>query len=314
MMRVKDNKLYWDWPWGRGRIEHYRKANNTGAQLQRVGGDNMTDASLPFHVLKILAVDDSVFLIGGEMPSLPWQLPFPSFSCAPKMTTSEMPLPWPEMWRKEMLLYKAAVRAGGDFSDEFFVKKADQRLWDKRIPKAAFFSSYREQRRLIYDQAALRPDLIDAPLHYPTNVQLEPWNKNSPEPQFRSREELLNWTTQGRHPTEPGFVSHLANISRANDTRYTPGHYKYVVVMGYAMSTSGRLAYALAHSGAVVLLAKSPFSYHFSSRLVPWVHYVPLSFSASDLVQKIEWLRDNDGMARQLALNAKNFGKSYLRM
>jgi hypothetical protein len=84
--------------------------------------------------------------------------------------------------------------------------------------------------------------------------------------------------------------------------------------MGYAMSTSGRLAHVLAHSGAVVLLAKSPFSYHFSSRLVPWVHYVPLSFSASDLVQKIEWLRDNDGMARQLALNAKNFGKSYLRM
>ena len=55
-------------------------------------------------------------------------------------------------------------------------------------------------------------------------------------------------------------------------------------------------------------------SYHFSARLVPWVHYVPLSFSASDLTEKVEWLQRNDDMAQQLALNARNFGKSYLRM
>ena len=55
-------------------------------------------------------------------------------------------------------------------------------------------------------------------------------------------------------------------------------------------------------------------SYHFSARLVPWVHYVPLSFSAADLIEKIEWLRQNDEMAKQLAVNARNFGKSYLRL
>ena len=70
----------------------------------------------------------------------------------------------------------------------------------------------------------------------------------------------------------------------------------------------------LAHSGAVILLSQSSSSYHFSARLTPWVHFVPLSFSSADLIQKIEWLRDNDVMAQRLAENAKNFGRSYLRM
>jgi hypothetical protein len=77
---------------------------------------------------------------------------------------------------------------------------------------------------------------------------------------------------------------------------------------------TGRLPQILAHSGAVVLMPKTSFSYHFSSRLLPWVHYVPLSFSGADLIEKIEWLSRNDVMARQIALNARNFGKSYLRM
>ena len=44
------------------------------------------------------------------------------------------------------------------------------------------------------------------------------------------------------------------------------------------------------------------------------MHYVPLTYSTADLIEKIEWLRANDGMARQLADNARNFGASYLRM
>lgn len=256
-MRVKDNELYWDWPWGRGRMESYMKAKNSGSELLRVTDEQM-DYLLILHVLRILKLNDSVFMVGGEMPSLPWQLPFPSFSYASKMGTSEMPMPWAEMWRTENALYHQAVEARGNFSDAFFAERTHQLPWEKRIPKAAFFSSYREQRRLIYDQAAHRPDLIDAPLAFNQNLLLDPWNKDSLEPQFRTRDELLNWTLRNNH-TEPGFVSYLANISRKDNTGYTPGHYKYVVVMGYSLSTTGRLAHLLAHSGAVVLLPKSPF-------------------------------------------------------
>lgn len=66
--------------------------------------------------------------------------------------------------------------------------------------------------------------------------------------------------------------------------------------------------------GAVILLQHNEFEYHFSGRLKPWVHYVPLTYSAADIVNKIEWLKKNDGMAQQLAANARNFGLSYLRL
>ena len=86
------------------------------------------------------------------------------------------------------------------------------------------------------------------------------------------------------------------------------------MVVGYERSSTGRLSRMLAHSGAVVLLPQSPFLYHFSARLLPWVHYVPITFSSADLIEKIEWLQQHDDMAQQLAINARNFGKSYLRM
>ncbi len=65
-------------------------------------------------------------------------------------------------------------------------------------------------------------------------------------------------TSRTRNTTEPGFVSFLANITRHNRTEYSPGHYKYLVVVGTTISTTGRLAHLLAHSGAVILLQKSP--------------------------------------------------------
>ena len=44
------------------------------------------------------------------------------------------------------------------------------------------------------------------------------------------------------------------------------------------------------------------------------MHYVPLSYSNADLIDKIEWLQNHDDMARQIATNALNFGRSYLRL
>ena len=62
------------------------------------------------------------------------------------------------------------------------------------------------------------------------------------------------------------------------------------------------------------MLQSTDFSYHFSARLRPWVHYVPLTYTTADLIEKVEWLRAHDGMARQLADNARHFGVSHLRM
>lgn len=68
------------------------------------------------------------------------------------------------------------------------------------------------------------------------------------------------------------------------------------------------------HSGAVILIQFHEYEYHFSSRLKPWVHYVPLSYTAVDAVAKVRWLQQNDHFARVLAHNARAFALSYLRL
>jgi len=88
---------------------------------------------------------------------------------------------------------------------------------------------------------------------------------------------------------------------------YTPGHYKYVEVsdgMG-SLSTSSRMLYVLGHCDCVVLLVNSVLHFHFSGKLVPWVHYVPLATSGADLASKVRYLIENDHLAQQIAKNGK---------
>ena len=150
LMRVKDNVLYYDWPWGRDRIHEYIQAHNNGSILQPVTNGNY---QLMIDTLRMVHVDDSVFMMGAEQPSLPWLLPpFPSFSFAPKLTNSEMPFPWPESYRSEMDIYKQVANyttfhasaaantpnsphASHVYDDSSFAVITNQLPWDQRINK-----------------------------------------------------------------------------------------------------------------------------------------------------------------------------------
>ena len=61
-------------------------------------------------------------------------------------------------------------------------------------------------------------------------------------------------------------------------------------------------------------LCSALIRYHFSSRLVPWVHFVPIAHSGADIVKKVEWLKRHDALAHRIAENARNFARSYLRL
>jgi len=89
---------------------------------------------------------------------------------------------------------------------------------------------------------------------------------------------------------------------------------KYLIVLQVVDSTTGRLHRFLAHSGAVVLLQTHESEYHFSWRLKPWIHYVPVSYNIADIAAKVKWLNDHPRQAYQLAVNAKNFADSHLRL
>lgn len=306
MLRIIDNVVYYDWPWGIERLEKDR-----GEQLN---SHNMGIIHMVIRAIK--DIGDSVFLKGGERYSLPSGIPFPCFSDAPGMDSSDMAIPWFESYSFEYGLYQKIYAARETFDDEHMFKHHTP--WDEREPKAAYFGSWQQHRQIVYDCAAKRPDLFDVALSMAPFHQPIPWNILSDEEGFTGSERdggnLSKPENLRSYRNHIGYTQPLLRLPGAHN--YNPAHYKYnIVMMGTgAASNSGKLAALLAHSGSVVLLQRTPFSYHFSERLLPWVHYVPLSYGAADLINKVEWLRQHDDFARRIARNAQNFGKSYLRM
>lgn len=63
-----------------------------------------------------------------------------------------MPFPFYEMYADEIKLFKDAYKQNKNFSDEYYTK--DHIKWENRYSKAAFYASYDQTRRLIFDQAA----------------------------------------------------------------------------------------------------------------------------------------------------------------
>lgn len=49
----------------------------------------------------------------------------------------------------------------------------------------------------------------------------------------------------------------------------------------------------------------------FSSLIIPYVHYIPINYDLSNLIEQIEWVRNNDEKAKTIALNAYKFAEIY---
>jgi hypothetical protein len=49
----------------------------------------------------------------------------------------------------------------------------------------------------------------------------------------------------------------------------------------------------------------------FSRLIVPYVHYIPVNYDLSNLIEQIEWVKNNDEKAKIIAENAYNFSEKY---
>ena len=107
---------------------------------------------------------------------------------------------------------------------------------------------------------------------------------------FRDQEEEL-----GRHP----YVSFFDFFN-----------YKYQMNLDGTVAAY-RLPFLLA-GGSLVLKADSPYYEHFYPSLAPWKHYVPVKADLSDLLEKIQWAKDHDDKAQDIARNAAQFARSHL--
>lgn len=87
--------------------------------------------------------------------------------------------------------------------------------------------------------------------------------------------------------------------------------YKYLVHVDGHVSAF-RLSLELS-MGCCILKADSMYKLWYSELLEPMVHYVPVNADLSNLVEKIEWCRNNDDKCKQIAVNARAFYVQYLQ-
>ena len=189
-----------------------------------------------------------------------------------------------------------------------------------RRSKAAFYgylwgTPSATARLVVLDLARQHPDLLE--VQWSAAFDVRAWNPLSEEKDVFDSQGLLQVGKEfaQKNSSPPGFLRSYRGQKQRD--RLSPREYvsgtKYLLVLS-GNNGADRLGPFLAHSGAVIMLQENDALSHFSSRLKPWVHYVPVSHTAADVVDKIRWLQENDDMAYQLAKNAYLFGRSFLRL
>jgi len=308
LLRVIKGKLYFDWPWGIQRFYHhpvdYYTVRLFSAVLEMVNN-----------------IPDSVFFLKNhDTPLLPANFPFPSFSHTPTLQHSDIPYPWVRAIAYEVLYHNEAIVKKNYI---FYANDPDDDdIWNNKDTKAGWFGALwgspgAVSRQIILDLQRIRPDLIDA--GWTHSWYARPWNPASNEitswgvTNISIHQENRTKETDEKY-NKPGYLYSLIDqqVKKVHFAKYMAS-YKYLIVVG-GQNGVDRLATFLSHSGAVILLQESEILQHFSTRIKPWVHYVPISFTAADLIEKIEWLNKNQKLARRIAKNGNNFAKSYLRL
>lgn len=313
--RVINNTLFYDWAWGVERTIP-SKTHASRANL----------ASLVFVLHWVDDFSDSSFFMGGQDPHFPWNFPFPNFNDAPSIETNHIAWPWPESIRSEVEVYRKIAskfpgsRLNRTTTDKEYKDAVDFVEWDNKEPRLAFHATYTEHRQIAFDIGRLRPDLFAMGMTCPNEVTS--WHPLSNEtvkglPKLLDTPNSVEFSPEALHAYSkqfPGYATNFLPYCQIPSTGEEQ-KFKYILVpiSCAGSSTSGRFARLLSQTGSVIFLQSSKNVYHFSARLKPWVHYVPVAYSLADLTEKVVWLREHDDMARQIAMNGKAFADSYLR-
>ena len=318
LVRIIKNKLYYDW--------RNNKNNNKHDTRYEIGSQwNMI--RLIANIVENVHLNDTVFgMLSFDFPLLPSNFPFPLLNSGSSIYHSDIIYPWSLLVNDEIITYLQTYKNNDnnkkytDLHEDFKDKRIEYSLsphnvsnWNSRINKGChygniWFTRYSVARQLLLDLSQLYPEYLDSAWvsdigstpHFPLT------NSNNTETLSKIQ------SLYGRNK----WHDHLqkTKINQRIPLFYIMKTYKYLIVLN-GQSASGRLAQFLRYSGAVILLQDTTeIKYHFSARLKPWVHYVPIAYNGADVIDKIKWLRKHDDLAYALAKNAHAFGQSYLRL
>jgi len=81
----------------------------------------------------------------------------------------------------------------------------------------------------------------------------------------------------------------------------------FFIVDGNVIASNHMYAFA---TGCVPFLLSNSICW-FSHLIIPYVHYIPVEYDLSNLLEQIEWVKNNDDKAKIIADNALNFAEKY---
>jgi beta-1,4-mannosyl-glycoprotein beta-1,4-N-acetylglucosaminyltransferase len=83
----------------------------------------------------------------------------------------------------------------------------------------------------------------------------------------------------------------------------------FFIVDGNCISSSHMYGFA---SGSIpFLISNTNSKFWFSHLIIPYIHYIPINFDLSNLIEQIEWVANNDNDAKKIADNALLFAETY---
>jgi hypothetical protein len=81
----------------------------------------------------------------------------------------------------------------------------------------------------------------------------------------------------------------------------------FFIVDGNCIASNHMYGFA---SGCVPFLLSNGICW-FSHLIIPYTHYIPVNYDLSNLIEQIEWVKNNDDKAKQIAENAYQFAETY---
>lgn len=127
---------------------------------------------------------------------------------------------------------------------------------------------------------------------------------------------ITKWNTRPRMLEREKYIKtiEIEKLGFGLVNKLTPqeqSKYKYIINVDGHVSAY-RLSLELS-MGSVILLADSEWRVWYKHMLKPWVHYVPVKADLSDLIDQIQWCRNNDSKCQVIVKNAKEFFDKYLQ-
>lgn len=229
----------------------------------------------------------------------------PIFSMCSSARFADIAIPTHEDWarvesteREQSLLFPPSSK---QYPREFNVP------WSQRAPTAVFrggstgcgvsSSGTHINQRLLVAKLSVQdqPDKYGVPL---LDAGITKWNLRPRKIEGEKFLQTINFADEAPKvapltPEEQATYKYLINID---------GH-----VSAFRLSLEMNM-------GCCILLVDSQYGWKmwFFDKLIAYTHYVPVKADLSDLIQQIQWCRENDDQCSQIADNARQFYKEWL--